>query len=382
VTADDDELRALREVTRSHLAALAPPTTDGRVLDPAAPLDRDAWRALATGLGLPGVRVPEELGGAGLDRAAELVLHEELGRALYDGPLLGTLQVAAALLELADDPANRDRLRAVAAGELVAVPAMPVEETFPLLYPESARDGERIVLTGSLPCVVDAQVVDALLVLAEHEGFHAYFWVRTDDPGVRVVPLQGLDLTRRVASVVLTRAGGELLAEQDRARAAVAAVRQGTALALAAESVGVADRCLEMTVEHLKVRRQFGREIGSFQAVKHRCADLLVELETARSALALALRAVEANDLRGRRPASLAGLAVARTRCGRAAFRIARETVHLHGGTGYTWEHPAHLYLRRATANQALLDSTGQQARLLATSVQAVLATLDPAAST
>ncbi|QIG42837.1 acyl-CoA/acyl-ACP dehydrogenase [Nocardioides anomalus] len=363
----------MREVTRAHLATLAPATTDERVLDPAAPLDRAAWRSLATGLGLPGVRVPEDLGGAGLDRTAELVVHEELGRALYDGPLLGTLQVAAALLELTDDPVNRQRLRAIAGGELVAVPAMPVEETFPLLYPDAERTGDRIVLTGSLPCVVDAQVADALLVLAEHEGFHAYFWVRTDDPGVRVLPLPTLDLTRRMASVVLTRAVGELVAEQDRARAAVAAVRQGTALALAAECVGVADRCLEMTVEHLKVRRQFGREIGSFQALKHRCADLLVELETARSALAIAVRAVETNDLRGRRPESLAGLAVARTRCGRAAFHIARETVHLHGGTGYTWEHPAHLYLRRATSDQALLDSTGQQARLLATSVLATL---------
>lgn len=369
---DENDEHALRAVTRDYLAAHAPATTDARVDAAGGPLDREAWRRLAREIGLPGMRVPERLGGAGLDRAAELVVHEELGRAVWDAPLLGTLQVTAALLELTDDPANEDRLAAVAAGDLVVAPAMPVEETFPLSYPEAHRAGTRLTIDGSLPCVVDAQVADALLVLAEHDGHHAFFWVPTDHPGVAVTPLETVDLTRRMAAVRFDRADAVLVAEQDRARAAVAAVRQGTALALAAECVGVADRCLELTVEHVTTRRQFGRTIGSFQAVKHRCADMLVELEIARSALAIATRAVAANDRIGRRPASLAGLAVARTRCGAAAFRIARETVHLHGGTGYTWEHPAHLLLRRASSNRALLDSTGQQSRLLTSSVLAM----------
>ena len=369
---DQNDEQALRAVTRTYLAEHTLGTTDERVGAAAGPLDRDAWHRLAREIGLPGMRVPESLGGAGLDRTAELVVHEELGRAVWDAPLLGTVQVTAALLELTDDPLNEARLAAIARGELVAVPAMPVEESFPLVYPEVRRTDTGLAVDGSLPCVVDAQVADALLVLAEHDGFHAYLWVPTDQVGVEVTPLETVDLTRRLAAVRFDRASAVLVAEQDRARAAVAAVRQGTALALAAECVGVAERCLELVVDHVTARQQFGRTIGSFQAVKHRCADMLVELETARSALAIATRAVAANDQIGRRPASLAGLAVARTRCGRAAFRIARETVHLHGGIGYTWEHPAHLLFRRATSNRALLDSTGQQSRLLTSSVLAM----------
>jgi alkylation response protein AidB-like acyl-CoA dehydrogenase len=188
---------------------------------------------------------------------------------------------------------------------------------------------------------------------------------------VEVNPLTTLDLTRRMGSVRLAGARAELVAEDDRARAAVAAIRQGAILGMSAECVGAAEHALEMAVEYVKVRTQFGRPIGSFQAVKHKCADLLVSLERGRSALSVAVRSVQHNDVIGRRPESLAGLAVARMYCGRLGAEITREVIHLHGGIGFTWEHPAHLYYRRAVSNRQLLDSTGQQPRLLTASVLA-----------
>ncbi|MFI5909342.1 acyl-CoA dehydrogenase family protein [Dactylosporangium sp. NPDC051541] len=369
-----DEIEQLRRVVRDHLERDPGAALRGGSLAPDAVLrlDRDRWRRQANDLGLPGVRIPEEFGGAGMGLAEEVAVHTELGRALDDGPFLTTSLVAAALTALTDDEANHGRLARIATGDLVAVPVLPIEETFPLQYPHAkAGTGGDFEVTGELPCVVDATVADAMLVLADYQGFHAFFWVETGDPGVEVVPLKTLDLTRRMGAVRLHGARAQLLAEQDRARAGVAAIRQGAILGMAAENVGAAERALEMAVEYVKVRTQFGRPIGSFQAVKHKCADLLVSLERARSALSVAVRSVQHNDPIGRRPESLAGLAVARMYCGRVGAEITREVIHLHGGIGFTWEHPAHLYYRRAVSNRQLLDSTGQQPRLLTASVLA-----------
>ncbi|GAA3278519.1 acyl-CoA/acyl-ACP dehydrogenase [Dactylosporangium vinaceum] len=369
-----DEIEQLRRVVRDHLARDPGAALRGGPLAPDAArrVDRDRWRRQAGELGLPGVRIPEQYGGAGMGLAEEVAVHTELGRALDDGPFLTTSLVAAALTALTDDEANHDRLARIASGDLIAVPVLPIEETFPLQYPhaKAGPDGD-FEVTGELPCVVDATVADAMLVLADYRGFHAFFWVETSDPGVEVDALKTLDLTRRMGAVRLNGARARLLAEQDRARAGVAAIRQGAILGMAAESVGAAERALEMAVEYVKVRTQFGRPIGSFQAVKHKCADLLVSLERARSALSVAVRSVQHNDAVGRRPESLAGLAVARMYCGRAGAEITREAIHLHGGIGFTWEHPAHLYYRRAVSNRQLLDSTGQQPRLLTASVLA-----------
>jgi len=369
-----DHIEQLRQVVRGHLDRDPGAAKRGGSLDPRQTqrLDRDRWQRQARELGLPGVRIPEEFGGAGMGLAEEVAVHQELGRALDDGPFLTTSLVAAALVALADDERNHDRLVRIASGELVAVPVLPIEEKFPLEYPHAeAGAGTGFELHGTLPCVVDAAVADAFLVLAEHQGRHAFFWVDARDTGVRTEPLTTLDLTRRMARVQLAGARGELVAEDDRARAAVAAIRQGAILGMSAESVGAAEFALEMAVEYVKVRTQFGRPIGSFQAVKHKCADLLVSLERARSALSVAVRSVQHNDSIGRRPESLAGLAVARMYCGRLGAEITREVIHLHGGIGFTWEHPAHLYYRRAVSNRQLLDSTGQQPRLLTASVLA-----------
>jgi alkylation response protein AidB-like acyl-CoA dehydrogenase len=367
--ADNADRKALRDVSRAYLETAAGWTANQHVQAIENGFDRTGWRELATDIGLLGVRIDERYGGSGLGRAEELLVHEELGRALYNGPYLSTIgQVAPMLGVLTDDADNVTRLTAIASGELIVAAALPIEETFPLTYPDVLRHGaglDDLRLNGSLPAVIDAQIADALIVLANFEGFHAYFWVKSDAPGVQITPLETVDLTRRIARVTFTEVPAQLMAEQDRARAGVAAMRQGGALALAAESVGVARRALEMTVEYVKVRSQFGQLIGSFQAVKHLCAEMFVQLEGAASALLFAQRGVDQGDP----VAARAALAVARTHCGRIAFFIANEALHLHGGIGYTWEHPIQLYFRRAKSNQLLLDSTGAQSRILTTAV-------------
>jgi alkylation response protein AidB-like acyl-CoA dehydrogenase len=367
--ADTADRKALRDVTRAYLARTANWSANQHVAAIEAGFDRAGWREMATDIGLLGVRIEERFGGSGLGLAEELLVHEELGRALYNGPYLSTIgQVAPMLSVLTDDPANVERLSAIASGELIVAAALPIEETFPLTYPDVLRNGQGeddLRLTGRLPAVIDAQIADALVVLANFEGFHAYFWVQSDAPGVQITPLETVDLTRRIGCVEFSDVRVQLMAEQDRARAGVAAMRAGGALALAAESVGLARRALEMTVEYVKIRSQFGQVLGAFQAIKHLCAEMLVQLEGATSALLFAQSSVEQGD-----PiAAKAALAVARTHCGRIAFFITNEAVHLHGGIGYTWEHPVHLYYRRAKSNQLLLDSTGAQSRILTAAV-------------
>jgi alkylation response protein AidB-like acyl-CoA dehydrogenase len=367
--ADNADRKALRDVTRAYLDDTANWTATQHVQAIENGFERTGWREMATGIGLLGVRIEERFGGSGLGLAEGLLVHEEMGRALYNGPYLSTIGAVAPMLSaLTDDSDNVTRLEAIANGELIVAAAMPIEETFPLIYPDVLRPGEgleNLRLNGFLPAVIDAQIADALIVLANFEGHHAYFWVQSDAPGVQITPLDTVDLTRRIASVSFSEVTVQLMAQLDRARAGVAAMRGGSALALASESVGVARRALEMTVEYVKVRSQFGQLIGSFQAVKHLCAEMFVQLEGATSALLFAQRAFEQDDP----VAAKAALAVARTHCGRIASFITNEALHLHGGIGYTWEHSIHLYFRRAKSNQLLLDSTGAQSRILTTAV-------------
>jgi alkylation response protein AidB-like acyl-CoA dehydrogenase len=233
-----------------------------------------------------------------------------------------------------------------------------------------------------VPCVIDAELADGLLVAAvsgaavsgaagSGAAELSMAWADTSAPGVNIEPLATVDLTRRMAQVTFTGAPAELLAGPgqpgaDLAAQALAATARGLMLALAAECVGLAARALELTVGYVRTRRQFGRPIGSFQAVKHRCAELLIALESARSAILLASTPTQSAH------EAAARLAAARICAGDAAFAITNEAIHLHGGIGFTWEYPLHLYYRRAKSNQQLLDSAGGQRTHLAAMVAAL----------
>lgn len=376
---DDADRSALREVTRTCLERLVDRTSTATILDGVAQVRRDDWRAMAE-LGLQGAAIAEELGGAGLGEEAALLVHAEVGRALYGGPFLGTIgQVAPALTALGELEVARGLLTRIAAGELTAAALLPLGE------PASARtagpgpsditvtrSGSQWLLDGGLDCVPDAELADGLLVAARQElDGVSLLWVDARAPGVLIEPLTTVDLTRRIARVSLSAAPAALLAgpaagEQsaELARTALAAAHRGTMLALIAECVGLGERALEMTVGYVGTRHQFGRAIGSFQAVKHRCAEMLIRLEQSRSALQLATRQSGSEQEAGAR------LSAARICAGEAAFAIANEAIHLHGGIGFTWDYPVHLYYRRAKSNQQLLDIDGtQRARLGATVV-------------
>lgn len=358
-SSEDDDRRALRAATRSYLAHTLNAHGRPHEVD-ATSYDRAGWLRMAQELGLTGVRIAERFGGSGLGLAEEMLVHEEMGRVLFGGPYLATVAMAAIALQVAE---HEDALARIAAGEFVV--ACALDDVL-----QNSGRGADAELSGTSEIVVDAAVADAILVRSDD----ALLLVDSAAAGVAIEPLHSVDLTRRFARVRFDRAPAEVVARDDLACDAVAAAKSNGYLALAAESVGAAARALEMTVDYVKVRHQFGRPIGSFQAVKHRCADMLVRLETARSALSFAVRAREAADGRGAAAdghGAAAALAVARAHCGEDPFWIANEAIHLHGGIGFTWEHAAHLYYRRAKSNQALLDPDGSQRRALAATVAA-----------
>jgi alkylation response protein AidB-like acyl-CoA dehydrogenase len=281
-----------------------------------------------------------------------------MGRALHGGPFLPAVaQAVPALLTRSHHALVSGLLTDLVAGAAVVVPA------YSSWYAADAAALEvdtRRRVHGVVPSVLEPLGADWLLVVADDGGEPVLGLVDATD--CEMTRLTGVDLTRRFADV---RFGGVELAELARgaeAGAVLAALEADGALALCADSVGLAGAAFEMTIDYLKVREQFGQPLGSFQGLKHQAADLLVLLESARSALAFAVE----SRLDGNPTSARAALAVARRRCASAAFRITNAAIHLHGGIGFTWEHPVHLYHRRAKTNEVLLDPRGAQARVLA----------------
>jgi alkylation response protein AidB-like acyl-CoA dehydrogenase len=278
--------------------------------------------------------VPERYGGAGAGRPELVVVFEELAAALVCEPFLATVGLAVpALLELGDEQARVEILPALAEGELTATLAT------------GARANPDGTLSGTAPYVLDGAVVDLVLVEADTPDGPALF-VPTGAFGR--TPLSTLDPTRRMARL-------EFRDTPARRIGAGGVSRETALLAVAAEQVGVARRCLELSADYARARVQFGRAIGSFQAVKHLCANMLLEVELARSALEHAASVEDGLELD-----------LAHAFCAEAAVRVAGDCIQVHGGIGYTWEHPAHLYLKRAKTNQHLFGGTRPTRRRIA----------------
>src|SRR6516225_1444607 len=310
--------------------------------------DTGLWQVLAAELGCAGLLIPEGSGGAGASYREAAVVAEETGRAVAPVPFLGSAVVAtAALLATSDD----ELLTAVADGATTAALAVPFaaapgprpEPTVRLGVPAPADGDPGYRLTGTVAGVADALPADVLLVPADGVPYGLYA-VRAAD--VVMTPVVSLEMTRQLADLALDNAPGRRVATADAAQRAVAAALTAGAAMLAAEQLGTAERCLEMTVAYLKERRQFARPIGSFQALKHRAADLWVGVTQARAAARYAAACLAARDA----DAPVA-VALAKAACSDIAVRAAQECVQLHGGIGFTWEHPAHLYLKRAKSS-------------------------------
>jgi alkylation response protein AidB-like acyl-CoA dehydrogenase len=328
-----------RESVRRFVERALPEETVRRLMATADGHDPAVWQRSAEQLGLPGLFVPEEYGGTGLSLLEVGLVAEELGRGVVGGPFLATSVLAVAALLGSAAEAQAELLPAIAEGTSIATVA---------LDPATDVRVENGILHGTAPFVLDGRLADLVLVPAG-DGLYA---VTGEPDGLTRTPLATVDETRKQAT--LTFAGVPARRVADDAPALLERLRDLAAVVVAMEQVGGAQRCLEMSVEYAKVRTQFGVLIGSFQAIKHRCADMLVHVELARAAAQQALQAAADGS-----PLLPALAALAKAVCSDAFTFAAAETVQIHGGIGFTWEHPAHLYFKRAAATGLLLGDPG-----------------------
>ena len=372
---DENELRLLRDSVREALTALSPSSEVRARMASEDGWDRGTWRRLCRELGLAGFMVAEEHGGGGFTAVELGVVFEEAGRALLCAPLFATAGLAIPLLLALDDAEAAGRyLPGLCDGSLVATVAVSDTAGRPLLEgrPVEAviRDGAP-VLSGTAGFVVDGATADLFLVPAHTEDGIAVFAVPADAPGVVVTPLATLDQTRRQAKVGFWDAPAVRIGRGESTAAVRRALDVSCAM-LAAEQAGGAALCLEMAVEYGRTRVQFGRPIGSFQAFKQKAASLLIQVESARSAAEAAAQAA-AVALDPGAPVRLPGLpelpvvaSVAQVTCSEAYVAVAAENIQLHGGIGFTWEHDAHLYFKRAWAGREMLGRPEEHTERLA----------------
>jgi len=365
-TAEQDEIRrTLRELLRKRCG----PEELRAALDHPAGHDPALWTALADQLGLPGLTLPEAYGGIGCSTTELVLAAEESGRTLAPSPLLATCVLAAPLiLALGTDTQRAALLPRIADGTLTAALAVPGAALATALAltgtsdgdwagggraggVQARRAGDGWRLYGQVDQVLDGHSVQLLVVAAHTGGFARsrtlLFLVTGDSAGLVRVRQTALDATRPQARIQLRDVEAELLGVEDGGDVlgALSAVGDSAAAVLACEAVGAADRALERTVEYVKQREQFGRAIGSFQAVKHRLADVYVQVQAARSASYYAAWAAAHGERVG-------GLALAQAL--EALRGAAAEGIQLHGGIGFTWEHEAHLYFKRAAGDELL----------------------------
>jgi alkylation response protein AidB-like acyl-CoA dehydrogenase len=333
----------------------------------------EQWARLTGEMELTGLAVAPELGGAGASFVEVGIAVEELGRTLLPVPYLSTVTAAAVLSHVSGDDAAGPLLERIAAGAAAAVGldddgalhikgdagrgAGSGDAATSRLDDDTAGDEATLHLEGEI-FVVDGATAELFVLAARRNSEPVLVAVEAGAPGCAVEPLATLDQTRRQAAIRLDGAPATLLATGPEA---LARARDLLAVGLAVESVGAAARCLDETVAYLKERVQFGRPIGSFQALKHRCADLATELEAARSTAYYATWVVDGA------PEELAVVApLAEAVAGAALLHVAAEAIQMHGGIGFTWEHDAHMYLKRAKANELLAGGYRGVRRLVA----------------
>ncbi|UNO43228.1 acyl-CoA dehydrogenase family protein [Streptomyces sp. MST-110588] len=370
---DEEDLRA---AVRALLTARCTPSEVLAAAESGRPYAAEVWNSLAGGMGAAGLLVPEEHGGQGASAREAAVVLEELGRAVAPVPYLTSAVLAVtALLACAADrcPPAAALLAQLARGERIGVLAVPLSTAPGEMPPFSVRAGADGTLSGVVRQVADAAAADVLLVPAQGPHGPGLFAVSTGPEvvsdagcgtadGVRVEPVTPLDLTRPLARITLDRARGRLLAGPQEARRAVGEALLTGAGLLASEQLGIAEWCLEETVRYTCGRRQFGRPVGSFQALKHRMAALWLEVAAARAAARSAADALATGS-----PDAPLAVAVAQAYCAPVAVHAAQECVQMHGGIGMTWEHPAHLFLKRAKSDEIALGTPGRHRAALST---------------
>ncbi|HVA06889.1 MAG TPA: acyl-CoA dehydrogenase family protein [Acidimicrobiales bacterium] len=360
-----EEQDELRRAVRRFLEDKSPMTEVRRLMETEEGFDRAVWDQMGNQLGLQGLSIPEEYGGAGFGYVELIVVLEEMGASLMCAPYFSTVALAAnALLSSGDEGAKKDYLPGIAGGETIATLALTEDNgrwDLEGITMAAASHGDAWKLDGHKMFVIDGHSADLIIVAARTAKGVSLFAVDGEASGLTRTPLATMDQTRKQARLEFSGTPGRLVGEEGAAGPALTRTLDLAAVALAAEQVGGSQRCLDMSVEYAKTRIQFGRPIGSFQAIKHKCADMLLEVESAKSAAYYAgwAAAEESEEL-----PVVASLA--KSYCSEAYFHAAAENIQIHGGIGFTWEHDAHLYFKRAKSSELLLGDPTYHRELLA----------------
>jgi alkylation response protein AidB-like acyl-CoA dehydrogenase len=364
-----DEQEQFRSALRRFVDDKSPATAVRRLMETDEGYDPEVWRRLSEDLALPAVHVPQEYGGAGFGMVELGIVMEELGRSLLCAPYFSTAVLAAnAILNAGSEEQKRSLLPDLAGGTRLATLAVtePGGEWDPRAIQLSAAPAAGgYVLNGSKSYVVDGHIAELLIVAARARGKPgreslALFALPAASGGVRRQLLKSMDPTRKIARIDFEDAHAQLLGTLDGGADALVRTLDQAAVALANEMVGGAQKLLDSAVSYAKMRVQFGRPIGSFQAIKHKLADMLLDVELARSAAYYAAQAAAVED--GEWPA-LASMAKAAA--SEAYLRTAIDCIQIHGGIGFTWDNDTHLWFKRAKSSEVFLGQPNYHRELL-----------------
>jgi alkylation response protein AidB-like acyl-CoA dehydrogenase len=362
----DEDLAALRDSVRSFLEAKSPISVIREAMDTEDGVDRDVWRMMAEQLGLQGLSLPERFGGSGFGMIEQLIVFEELGRSLYGGPYFSTVALAAGLLLQSDDEsAKAEYLPRIASGDLIATVALVESDeswSFENVATRAQLDGEHWTVSGVKPYVTDGSVAELILVPAMTSQGLSLFAVEGSAEGVTKAPLEVMDATRKQSQLTFAAAPARLIGAAGHTQEWLRKLLVTATISLSGEQVGGAKRLLEISVEYAKTRQQFGRFIGSFQAIKHKCATLYLETESAGVVARYAAWTVD----EGMDDDAVVAASMAKSYCSDVFTHAAAENIQIHGGVGFTWDNDGHLFLRRAKTSEVLLGDAVYHRNLLA----------------
>jgi alkylation response protein AidB-like acyl-CoA dehydrogenase len=360
-----EEQEELRKMVRRFLEEKSPESEVRRLMASSDGYDPAVWSQMANELALQGLGIPEEFGGQGFGPVELYVVFEEMGAALLCSPYFSTVALAANALLFVGSEANKSTyLPGIASGDTIATLALTDDAggwDLTATSTTASGAGEGFLLEGVRSYVTDGSTATLILVPAVTAKGLSLFAVAGDANGLTREALSTMDQTRKQSRLEFKNTPAKLIGEEGGALVGLQATLQVAAAALAAEQVGGAQRVLDASVEYAKNRVQFGRPIGSFQAIKHKCADMLLDVESAKSAAYYAAwSAQERND---ELPIAAS---LAKSFCSEAYFHCAAENIQIHGGIGFTWEHPAHLYFKRAKSSELFLGDPAYHRELLA----------------
>jgi alkylation response protein AidB-like acyl-CoA dehydrogenase len=361
----NEEQEELRKSVRRFLEQKSSSADVRKLMETDEGYDPAVWQQMAEQLGLQGLALPEEHGGSGYGFIEQIVVLEEMGRALLCAPYFSSVVLAGtALVESGDEAAQKDLLPGIADGSTIATLAWvenPSSWGIETLAATAKRAGDGYTIDGTKTLVLDGHTASLIVVVAQADGGPSLFAVDASADGLTRRKLETLDMTRKVAALEFSGVKARLIGSEGDAAGILERTLRVAAVGLAAEQVGAAQKCLEASVDYAKLRVQFGRPIGSFQGIKHKCADMLLEVESAKSAAYYAAWAIA--DGTDEVPVVVP---LAKAYCSDAFANAAADNIQIHGGIGFTWEHDAHLYYRRAKSSEQFLGSASEHRDVLA----------------